>query len=558
MRKMGTASIVVIALALLLTTRGIGARPLGGTLNGRVINGSGGGTGNVVVFVAPGYQTTTNGAGYYSVSNIPAGGGYNVVAFPDSGSGYANAHYFNVIITEGGTTTLNFTLSNNVGTLTGFVYDLNTGARISGVTLLLDSDVHDGWSNTQNPTGSDGVYTMNRIAAGRTYYLGVFPPSPYTQATFYPLNINTGSNTYNVLLSTSTTGIRGHVSLPGGGNAAGASIVIGSSTGGNNTCAVQTDSSGNYTCSLPPDSYFAHVTEFDGYPGLITQAHLSSGYISINFDLNNGPVTISGQVRDFRLNPINNANAQAFEQSPNYGHFRSVFVGPDGQYNFTGMGATGPYQLLAAAVDYSEVVFNFVPVPSYNWVYNFKLGHFPDVLAQNPNAMVEYPFYYVEYLRAAGVVNGFPDGSFQPNSNVRRGEYTKLLVAATGWAIDTSGGPHFSDVSPSYAFYGYIETAYHHGAINGYPDGTYRPNSTVSRAEATKISVAVSGWTLINPPNAHYVDVPTTHWAYQFIETARAHGANANDGGGYFRPNAPGTRAETAKLVCVANAAGCQ
>lgn len=557
MRKKRRVLGLLLALGLLLSVSGVSASPLTGTLTGRVTNSSGAGINHVMIYVYGSVYVYTNSSGNYTVTGIPAGGNYNPVAYPDEGSGYADAHHYSTIISDGGTTTLNFTLSNSVGTLSGYVYDVNTGARIANVVLLLDSDIHDGWSNTQHATGSDGVYSMDHIAAGRSYYLHAFPPAPYASVMLNIGTINAGSNSYNVPLGTVSTGIRGHVSIPGGGNAVGANIFIGASSGQGDTCSTTTDSSGNYTCALPPGQYFAHALEFSSYAGLITLTSFSGGFLTQNFTYFTGAQTITGYIRDYEENPINNANAQAFEQGPQFSTFRSFFVGTDGRYNFTGMGSQGNYQMVAGTAGYVERLYDEVPIGGNPWTFNFKLGHFSDVPALTPSTKIEFPFYYVEYLYARQVVSGFGNNIFQPNNNVRRGEYTKMLVAANGWAIDTSGGPHFSDVPTSNTFYGYIETSYHHGAITGYEDHTYRPNNTISRAEATKVSVTVSGWTLINPPTPSYNDVAPTYWAYQYIETAHTHGANANDSGGKFRPNAAATRAETAKLVCVANAAGC-
>ena len=63
----------------------------------------------------------------------------------------------------------------------------------------------------------------------------------------------------------------------------------------------------------------------------------------------------------------------------------------------------------------------------------------------------------------------------------------KMMVLAQGWAIDISGGPHFSDTPPGNPFYQYIETAYHHAVIGGYPDGKFRPNNNSTRAQIAKI-----------------------------------------------------------------------
>lgn len=549
----------MLTLALLLTSVGVQAAPLSGTVTGRVTDSSGNGIANVVMYALPGVEVNTNNNGYYTFGNLPAGGGYNIVAFAPSSSNYANAHQYNVVVTEGGTTTKNFTLSSSIGTLSGYVYDVSNNARIQGATLVLDSDQHDGWANTAAATGGDGVYNLTHIAAGRSYYLNVFPPAPYNQ-TYQVVSIAQGSNTFNIGVSIATAGIRGHVG-PSGGNAANASIYINTSSGaGGASCSTTTDSSGNYTCPLPTGTYDVHAYNYPGYSGIVQfSVAVNNSYTTVNITLDVGPLNISGYIRDYNLNPINGANTQAFEYR-NIGHWNTAFVGGDGFYNFLGMGNDNSlYTMYASAVGYQSVSYGGVPAPANNsWNFNFKLGRFPDVPAYDLNNRIEYPFFYVEFLKARGVVSGYSDGTFRPTTNVRRGEYAKLLVTAAGWPIDTSGGPHFSDVATNYVFYGQIETAYNRGAITGYSDGSFRPNSTVSRAEATKISVAVSGWPLLNPATPSYNDVATNYWAYRYIETARSHGANAGDDAGYFRPNAAGTRAETAKLVCVANTSGCQ
>jgi hypothetical protein len=60
------------------------------------------------------------------------------------------------------------------------------------------------------------------------------------------------------------------------------------------------------------------------------------------------------------------------------------------------------------------------------------------------------------------------------------------VVLAEGWADDCST-QHFSDVPPSNAFYCYVETAFSHGIISGYSDGTFRPNNSATRGQISKI-----------------------------------------------------------------------
>ena len=63
----------------------------------------------------------------------------------------------------------------------------------------------------------------------------------------------------------------------------------------------------------------------------------------------------------------------------------------------------------------------------------------------------------------------------------------KIVVLSRGWTINTGGGPHFSDVPSTNAFYPYIETAYNRNVIAGYADGTFRWGSNATRAQLSKI-----------------------------------------------------------------------
>jgi len=88
------------------------------------------------------------------------------------------------------------------------------------------------------------------------------------------------------------------------------------------------------------------------------------------------------------------------------------------------------------------------------------------------------------------VIAGYPDGSFQPDRTVNRAEFLKIIIGALpdvtlNANIDDSG---FPDVDET-AWYGpYVRYAKRYGIIEGYPDGTFRPEHTVNFAEALKMS----------------------------------------------------------------------
>ena len=107
--------------------------------------------------------------------------------------------------------------------------------------------------------------------------------------------------------------------------------------------------------------------------------------------------------------------------------------------------------------------------------------HFPDV------AEGAWYYDYVETMYNYGWIDGNPDGTFRPANGINRAEIAKMVVNALELDLDTTGAPHFDDVSSSDWFYEYVETAYNWDLMRGYADGTFAPAKSVSRAETAKI-----------------------------------------------------------------------
>src|SRR5213079_2589610 len=102
----------------------------------------------------------------------------------------------------------------------------------------------------------------------------------------------------------------------------------------------------------------------------------------------------------------------------------------------------------------------------------------------------------------------YADNTFRPANDTTRAQLCKIVVLAEGWPLDTSGGPHFSDVPTDNPFYEYIETAYNRGAISGYDDHTFRPGSGVTRGQLCKVVVLAQGWAVTTAGGPHFSDVP--------------------------------------------------
>ena len=114
---------------------------------------------------------------------------------------------------------------------------------------------------------------------------------------------------------------------------------------------------------------------------------------------------------------------------------------------------------------------------SENWS---QTNSFTDV------ASTEWYNNAISTLANMGIISGDPDGSFRPDDSITRAEFTKIAVGFFDKAGDYVDGT-YEDVSASDWYADFIDAAVDLGLIEGYPDGTIRPNASITRAEACTI-----------------------------------------------------------------------
>ncbi len=145
-------------------------------------------------------------------------------------------------------------------------------------------------------------------------------------------------------------------------------------------------------------------------------------------------------------------------------------------------------------------------------------------------------------------IMGYPDGTFRPQNNITRAEvaaiiYRILSADSRNTFMTTVNG--FTDVSPDAWYNQSVSTLARAGILEGYPDGTFRPNSPITRAE---MATVISRFTNITGGTARFSDV-ATHWALSYIATAADNGWVNGYPDGTFKPNNYITRAETVTMV---------
>ncbi|MBQ3921410.1 MAG: S-layer homology domain-containing protein, partial [Firmicutes bacterium] len=98
-------------------------------------------------------------------------------------------------------------------------------------------------------------------------------------------------------------------------------------------------------------------------------------------------------------------------------------------------------------------------------------------------------------LSDLGVIDGYTDGSFKPNAIVTRGQMAKLLISALGLKTSAAGTTtNYPDVPSTSVYSGYIKYATELGIVKGYTDGTFKPDKQVSADEAITMTVRALGY----------------------------------------------------------------
>jgi hypothetical protein len=167
----------------------------------------------------------------------------------------------------------------------------------------------------------------------------------------------------------------------------------------------------------------------------------------------------------------------------------------------------------------------------------------------------DYFYEGVFNLFCRGAISGYPDNAFRPGNNTTRGQLAKIEVLAKGWELLDPAVPSFSDVLSDNAFYQYVETAHAHDILGGYTDGTFRPNTEVTRSQLAKIVVSAEGWPLVTPGSPTFYDVPADNAFYSYVETAVVHGILSGYPDGSFRPGSVATRGQISKIIYLATSA---
>ncbi len=150
-----------------------------------------------------------------------------------------------------------------------------------------------------------------------------------------------------------------------------------------------------------------------------------------------------------------------------------------------------------------------------------------------------------------GYIIGYEDGTIRPDASITRAEvatiFFRLLTdeARDKFWTETNS---YTDVAPTAWYNTAVSTLSRMGILGGYEDGTFRPNASITRAEFAKIAVSFFEYEDISAENI-FTDVAAGSWYENFVAVAAKLGLIEGYAGNVYRPNESITRAEACTII---------
>ena len=143
---------------------------------------------------------------------------------------------------------------------------------------------------------------------------------------------------------------------------------------------------------------------------------------------------------------------------------------------------------------------------------------------------------------------GYPDGEFKPYGPLTRAEIATAFMRILDLEDLAMGQSLYADVDPTFWAASAIEAVTRAELMEGYADGTFRPNQPITRAELAAIAARAAG-AVGAPPITHHLGDLGDHWALDFIEGCFRSGIITGYGDSTFRPDSLILRDEAVTII---------
>lgn len=149
-----------------------------------------------------------------------------------------------------------------------------------------------------------------------------------------------------------------------------------------------------------------------------------------------------------------------------------------------------------------------------------------------------------------GIIQGYEDGTIRPDNPITRAETAVLVGKALGVKDATNAALSYSDEIPEWAK-GYIASTTEKGVFTGYPDGRFAPDKNISREEMSAVLIRAFNKESINDNMMNFTDVGQIgNWATKYVKAGVDNEIITGYPDNTFRPKDDITRAEAFTMIC--------
>ncbi|WP_342549058.1 chitobiase/beta-hexosaminidase C-terminal domain-containing protein [Paenibacillus sp. FSL P2-0089] len=159
-----------------------------------------------------------------------------------------------------------------------------------------------------------------------------------------------------------------------------------------------------------------------------------------------------------------------------------------------------------AAITRYELIQSLAPLLDMEEVNVGNL--FNDVNAENEGL--------TGFFASAGIIEGFPDGGFGGTKGLTRAEFSKIMTTVLKLDVTETGVTKQKDLKGHWAEK-YVNALSQAGYVQGFPDGTFKPGTPITRAQAVVLINRIAGTKKLTVTAVQFKDLPATHWAYKDI-----------------------------------------
>lgn len=225
----------------------------------------------------------------------------------------------------------------------------------------------------------------------------------------------------------------------------------------------------------------------------------------------------------------------------------------DGRNNSGNLAADAVYQVRAMADDGSNTDTDraSVELDTDGIIIGFPTG---DRCAGFKDVSVNSPFCKaIELMSKKRIFDGYSDGTFRPYEKINRAETAKVVVLALGYDVNTANifGKLYPDTVAGAWYMPYLLVARDNDIATGYPDGTFRPSSTINRVELLRVFLEANHLSLSGGCPQPFDDTPITpdtNWYMKYACYAKYNGLMNSDTSSKLYPAEPMTRGDVATL----------